>query len=151
MRKALLGFVAIAGLSACLLTACKMPGYSAGGPQASLDQHTFPSTPDAPQTVTLVDWTTGEVIWTVDVPVGKQVTVRFYEGSQQRNDPRRPDLMRWEIQDRGTEYGELDNVLPVPASIHRRLDVTLRKDRPAVARTGSEIGGLPPAEPVAPR
>jgi len=111
-----------------------MPGYDPGGPQASRDLYTYESTPDFPQTIILKDISTDETIWSMEVPVGKQVVIRFYEGHDTKNIAR-PDLMRWRLFDRGTQYGELDSAIPVPASISRRVDVVLRKNADAVTKS----------------
>ncbi len=140
---------AATGLLALTLAGC-VPGYYAGGSLASLDLYTYESTPDYPQTVTLVDTSTGEKIWSVDIPVGKQLVIRFAE-NKAKGDKSRPDVMRWEIMQRDTTSGVLDNSIPVPPAWQRRVDVTLRSNsavpqRPATA----EIPRFEPAAPAAP-
>ena len=103
------------------------PGYRPGGSQASYDEYTYPSTPDMPTTIKLVEWTTNTTIWSVDIPVGKQLTVRFYENHDPKN-ATRPTLMRWEIFENGHEFGELHNAIPVPDMSHRRVDPYIRKN-----------------------
>jgi hypothetical protein len=133
--------IVLACASLAPLGACYMPGYDPGGPQASRELFTYESTPDLPQTITLKDLSTGETIWTFEVPIGKQVVIRFYEGHDTKN-ASRPDLMRWRVFDRGTQFGELDSAIPVPSAINRRVDCTLRKNADAVTKS------LPAPEPV---
>lgn len=123
---------------------CWVPGYYPEGSQATRGLFTYPSNPDYPQTIALRDLTSGEVIWSVDVPVGKQLVVRFFDDWEPRNTSR-PALMRWEIMDLGRAFGELDNVIPAPHELNRRLDVTYRKSREGVPTPTN----LPPPEPAA--
>jgi hypothetical protein len=119
--------VAIPAL-ALALAACN-PGYRPGGNQSSSDAHTYISTPDAPKTIRVLDWTTNTVLWEMDVPVGKQLTIQFYDDHDPKN-AARPALMRWELWPAGTEFGELHNAMPVPDKNHRELRMELTR-RPA--------------------
>jgi hypothetical protein len=122
-------------------TGCWYPGYSAGGQGASRDLYTYESTPDFPQNVTVVDWTTNETLLTVEVPVGQQLVIRFFDDYNTDN-KQRPALMRWKLMPLGTRFGELDNSAPVPSYTHRRIDTTLRTKSESVPKP------LPQAEPV---
>lgn len=122
---------------------CWYPGYSPGGSMASRDLYTYESTPNFPQNVTVVDWTTGEKLLHVEVPVGQQLVVRFYDDYNTKN-AARPALMRWKLMPAGTRYGELVNSMPVPGPNQRRLDVSLRENAEAVPKSP-----VPAAEPVA--
>lgn len=123
-----------------------MPGYSAGGPQASLDQYTYESTLDHPYTITLTDLTTHEVLWTVDVPIGKELVVQFFDDYNPSNKAR-PALMKWRIFDLGTEFGELTSTMPAPVGSSRLLDVAIRKPQDAMPA----MAPMPPkAVPVLP-
>ena len=107
--------------------------YHESGSGAAIDQYTYVSRTWEPKTITLMDVRTNEAVWTVDVPVGSQLTLRFYEDKDPAN-PDTPDLMRWQIQEEGTKFGNLRNTTLVPAAEHRRLDVELRavpEDPPA--------------------
>lgn len=120
------------GLFGAMLTGCK----------ASLDSHSYTSTPLMPVTVTVVDTTTGESLWAMDVPVNQKLRVRFY-------DDRRPDeaagnrtaMMRWELTDPEKKSGKLRNEIAVPPAHSRRIDMTLRES-PEYASTGAYV---PPA------
>ena len=109
-----------------LCSGCTMnPGWSEGGNLASTDSYTYVSRSHTPQTITLVDVRTNEVIWSRDVPVNKQLSIKFYEGFNSEN-PSRPDVMRYAIQDTGERWSRLTDSITVPPSSSRRLDVELR-------------------------
>lgn len=133
--------VAVTALTA--LPGCWVPGYSPGGSQASRDLFTYDSTPDHPQNVTVVDWTTGEKLLTVEIPVGQQLVLRFYDEYDKKNTAR-PTLMRWKLMPMGTSWGELSNSMPAPDRNHRRVDVELRAAAEAVPKPAN----VPPPEAV---
>lgn len=99
-----------------------MPGYRPGGGQTSMDAYTYESTINHPQTVKVLDLGTGAVLWSMDVPVGRQLIIRFYEDADVKNE-RCPALMRWELRGLGDQWGELDNSIPVPRADLRKVDV----------------------------
>jgi hypothetical protein len=125
------------------------PNYTAGGPQASYDLFTYEGKPENMRQITLVDTGTGEPIWTVEVPIGKELVVRFFDDFDTKN-PERPSLMRWEIMNLDETYGELNNAMPVPPSYRRRLD-TAFVHKPVVAISQPlTVPAAPPAAPAAP-
>lgn len=86
---------------------------------------TYWSTEAMPATVTLVDTRTGQAFFTMEIPVGKQLTLDFVADGG--DDPvLTPDLMRWEVFPRGTSFGTLRNAMSVPDSFSRRIDVDYR-------------------------
>jgi hypothetical protein len=91
------------------------------------ERYIYESSPHLPKTVTLVDTTTGQSIWTYDVPVGKQVIVRF-KGPQSTADARGVDEMSWVVTDIGTSAGSsaATDTMNVPPAGARRLDIVLR-------------------------
>jgi hypothetical protein len=99
--------------------------YSPGGSGFSTDTHTYVSTSWQPTTVALRDTRTGQDIWSVDIPVGKQLVVHFRKNEAMKNTPT-PEIMEWEIMDAGEMFGELDNSIPVPGGTDKRLDPKLR-------------------------
>ena len=113
---------AIATTTGCL---AYKPYYHESGSGAAIDQYTYVSRPWEPKTITLIDVRTNEPVWTVDVPVGKQLTMRFYEDKNPDN-AITPDNMRWQIQDEGTKFGHMANTTLVPPAEVRRIDVELR-------------------------
>tara|TARA_Y100001933_G_scaffold28309_1_gene23661 strand:+ start:84 stop:557 length:474 start_codon:yes stop_codon:yes gene_type:complete len=121
--------IALSLLAAGLTVAAGCQAWSTQRPRgrmASLDQHTYASTPFEAKTVRLVDTRTAEELWSVDVPVDYKVVVRFYEDKSEDNQDF-PDVMRWEIipaDDWGTL---LENQMPVPSKHARRLEWELRR------------------------
>lgn len=109
-----------------MLTALAASGcsyYRPGGHGFSNGPATYYSTPHMPQTVTLKDTRTDEVLWTVEAPVGTQLVLRFARGS---GEGPRPDVMRWEIMPLGQQWGSLDNEMPVPPASARLIETALR-------------------------
>jgi hypothetical protein len=87
--------------------------------------NTYWSTESQPATVTIVDTRTEEPFFTIEIPVGKQLTLKFDEG--EGDDPvLTPDLMRYQIFDLGTSIGKLRNSVTVPNAFSRRIDVDYR-------------------------
>lgn len=114
--------------AAALLAGCT--AYDTSGPMQSLDVHVYDSTPDRPQTVTLVDSTTGQPIWTLPIPIGQKLVVRFRK-NENKKDAARPDVMQWELMPIDQYYERvLDNAIPVPPSYARRLDADVRTAAP---------------------
>jgi hypothetical protein len=110
-----------------VLAGCSWPGYRPAGSQASNDAHTYISTPDAAKSVRVLDSSTNTVLWSMDVPIGKQLTLQFYDDHDPRNADR-PALMRWELSNAGREFGELHSSMPVPDQHHRRIDWYLTRN-----------------------
>lgn len=117
---------AAAGLTGCAIA----PGLTPGGPQRSIDEFTYVSTPWEPLTVTLLDRREDMPLWTVDVPIGSKVSIRFYENRDTSGTAMRPDLMRWEIFDESRRRARLSNAMAVPGAESRLLKVTLRDSTP---------------------
>lgn len=125
----------LASAAPALLAGC-ITGHYPGGGLASQDKYVYESTPDYPQSVVLVNVTTGEKIWSVDVPVGRQLVIQFHE-DRNEGDSANPDIMNWQLMEMGNRSGSLDNAMPVPASWSRRIDVFYRKPGEAPGATAS--------------
>ena len=97
-----------------------------GGSLRSTDSFTYISTPFEPLTVTLYDQRDHEPLWTVDVPVGQKVTIRFQKNKAKEGTTRRPDIMQWEIYDQTKRRANLSNTMAVPPANSRLLKVSLR-------------------------
>ncbi len=123
------------GLTATL-AGCFAGPYRPAGSQYSIDQFTYISYPHSPKTVELVDTRTGEIVWAVDVPVGQQLTFRFYE-NREKDNPITPAMMRWDMYEANTRFGRKNNTLLVPPAEARRIEMHVR---PGVE--------YPPDEPV---
>lgn len=102
------------------------PGWSPGGNLASNDQYTYVSTAYTPQTVSIVDTRSGEVIWSRDIPVDQQLNLRFVKDVNKDN-PSRPDAMKYGVSKAGNRWGRLTDEITVPPSSARRVDVELRQ------------------------
>lgn len=114
------------GLGGCALA----PGLTPGGPQRSIDEFTYVSTPWEPLTVTLYDRREDTPLWTVDVPIGQKVSIRFYENRETSGTAMRPDIMRWEIFDQTKRRARLTSAMAVPPADSRLLQVSLRQNTP---------------------
>lgn len=128
-RLGIAGISAAAALgAAALLGGCHSPG----GPGYSSNSFTYESTEWRPCTISVVDTTTGETVWSVDVPVGQQLFVRFRKGVGPN--AYRPDMMDWVIEELGRRFGTPRNQIPVPGPNVRRVDVDYRPapERPPV-------------------
>jgi hypothetical protein len=137
MCKSACPIVLALGVIAVTLAGCHTP--SGGIMPFTGGSTTYYSTEMMQKTVTLVDLRSGEVLFAIDVPVGKQLTIDF--DKEEGDDPvNRPDLMRWEIMEQGTSIGKLDNQMSVPNAASRRVDVTLRH--------GPAYAGAQPPRPL---
>jgi hypothetical protein len=128
-RRTLLTLSLIGGtLGTTLLGGCvkQMFSNSPGGNMRSTDSFTYISTPFEPLTVTLYDFRDNEPLWTVDVPVGQKVTVRFLANQAKDGTNRRPDIMQWAIYDKDKRRADLTNKMAVPGPDARLLKVSIR-------------------------
>jgi len=86
---------------------------------------TYYSTETQPKTVTLLDVRSGEILWQMEIPPGKQLTLSFDKGGG--DDPAHtPDLMRWQLYEIGTSFGRLRNSITVPPANCLSLEVDVR-------------------------
>ncbi len=124
MRTWIAGLCAMGLIGMGLLGGCHRPqGALIPYPGGSLTYH---STEDRPKSVEVVDTRTDEVVFAIDIPVGKQLSITFQKDAG--DDPvYRPDLLRYEVWDIGTRYGRLRNTVTVPNSHSRRVDMHLRE------------------------
>jgi hypothetical protein len=125
-RTATLATIALAA-SAMLSSGCEgIPGNYPGGSQASIDRFTYTSTTDLPQSVSLIDTRSGQTVWSKDIPVGRQLVLRFTP-VESRWELTEPDRMNWAIMEIG-RFGTdaLSEELWVPPANARRLDISYR-------------------------
>ncbi|MAO24974.1 MAG: hypothetical protein CMJ35_05650 [Phycisphaerae bacterium] len=120
--------IALTLLSTLALSGCikQLVSNEPGGNMRSTDSFTYISTPFEPLTVTLYDFRDSEPLWTVDVPIGSKVTVRFLENQAKEGTTRRPDIMQWAIYDKDKRRTDLENKMAVPGSDARMLKVSIR-------------------------
>jgi len=114
--------ITIIAASGCFLE--RVPGNWEGGNRASIDRHVYVSRPHTPKTVSLVNTVTGETLWSVEVPVGRQLVVQFYNG--RHDDPVMSADMRWRLMEVTTDWKNLNNTLVVPGPNYWRIDFELR-------------------------
>jgi len=128
-----------------------------GGCQ-STEEFTYQSTSLTPQTVTLLDTTSGDTLWVVDVPVGQQLDMKFTERPATAEEFG-SDIMRWTISPLGQPWQGSPSEVRVPPPSSRRLDVSLRKSgearqtpviEPFKQPAGSTMPGIRAVAPVAP-
>ncbi|MCK4874199.1 MAG: hypothetical protein KAS72_15865 [Phycisphaerales bacterium] len=115
------GVLAAIGLA---IAGCASP-YMSGGSYKSADTFTYVSTPYAPKTITVLDTRTGDEIWSVDIPVGSQLTMQFVPGKGE-DTVYLQDLMRYHISDEHRHFGPLASSVSVPDQHSRRVVMTLR-------------------------
>jgi hypothetical protein len=123
----------ILAAASCALIGCN----TEGGRGFSSDSYTYVSRTWSPKTVTLFDTRTGETLWSVDLPVGKQMSVGFRRGTGPNE--YKPDMMYWGMTEPGRLGRVQKNWIPVPPHYSRRLDLTLREapESPGITMPGS--------------
>jgi len=148
-RSAISSVLPILGLGLALgaLSGC-LPGTNPGGHAWSLDKHVFASTVWEPKTVTVTDTASGETLWVKEVPVGKQVVVRFFPGKARGNDPQRPDQMAWGMANVNKSADDWDGRIDVPGAGWRAISFELRP-APEYPRTPAPVAEPAPLEPPA--
>lgn len=139
---------ALAAAALLTLTGC----YSIGGMPASRDKFQYESHPLQPATVTVVDTRTGESVWSMDVPVGQKLALRFYDDREPRDaTPTRTAMMRWQVFDLDEGTGTLNNIVAVPWTSARKINYEIRKgpeyptDTRATARPSPTTTTVSPA------
>jgi hypothetical protein len=94
------------------------------GPDSSI---TYNSTEQLQKTITIVDTRTEEPLFTMEIPVGKQLTIQF--AADRGDDPvNTPDMMYYQLWDDGRMLGQLRNALTVPNAASRRIDVRVNQE-----------------------
>lgn len=137
--------LASAALSLATLSGCK---WSSWGMASADGRFNYTSTIHTPYTVTLVDTSTGDVLWTYEVPVGKTLSVRFLEGHDAEATGK--DTMKWEVFPAKRMGSTLANSMPVPAASSRILKVYLREGPEAFPESSVAALPPPPAAPIQP-
>ena len=75
------------------------------------------STPGAPKTVAVVDLRTGENVFELAIPVGKQLSMRFTADYYEYNNfEHTPDKLAWGVLDLGQRMGPMTNQTNVPSA-----------------------------------
>lgn len=129
MRRPILALAALAAPFA--LAGCQ----TEGGIGYSADAYTYVSRTWEPKTISVIDTRTGETIWTLELPVGKQLNLKFVSGSGPNE--YYPDEIHWKVVEAGRK-GLSDNSsrLPCPPRDARRLEWVRR---PAPEMPGADL------------
>ncbi len=110
-----------------LISGCTMKGGglmpSAAGTASPM---TWESTAASPKTIVIVDTRTGENIFEVDIPIGKQLSVHFKPVSNPIKGTYQTDTMIYAVHPIGEYVGNLDRWIQVPLARNRRIDVFLQ-------------------------
>jgi hypothetical protein len=145
MNRTLAFKVLTALLPSCVvLSGCS---YSPGGAGVSNDVFTYPSSAHLPQTITVLDTRTDEQLLVVEIPVGQQLVLSFYNMNDEADGF---GTLRWGVMPAGKPYGGLTNTMRVPPASARRVDVSVRRSpeysRPLVQ---TPTGDLPKGVTIA--
>ncbi len=140
-RLTALGAACAIVLSGGLLTGC----FKEGGTGFSNDRFVYVSRTWSPKTVTVIDTRTGEQVWTLDVPVGRQLVVDFEAGKNPGE--YMPDTMHWRVMQAGKKSGDLTSTIPAPPSHARRVELSLRP-APETVDTILSSGDEPESEDI---
>jgi hypothetical protein len=137
MKRAAVGLVALALVGTALFSGLTACSYAPGGMGYSNGPETYVSDPYSPKTITIKDTRNGQVVWTYEVPVGRQLVMQFFPGEDQTKNF--PDLLRWQEMPAGMGSGELSNSMPVPPQAMCFIDVSLRST-PEYHKNGAGAG-----------
>lgn len=137
-RTTTFALIASALTATLALTGC---AYSPGGSGSSTDgPFTYVSTTHLPQTVAVIDTRTTEQLLVVEVPVGKQLVLSFYNKDDEIDGK---GTLRWGVMPAGQSYGGLTNNMEVPPASARRVDVSFRRSpeytKPLVAVKSADL------------
>ncbi len=130
------------------LGGCWSPGGTRGW---SPDSYTIESSSMIPQTWSLKDTRTGETLFSYDIPVGRQLVVKFHK-NHTPEDAAYPDLMKWDDWEIGTRFGSPEKELAVPPASARLIEVSVRKspELPEAMRTGATTNAATPTNATTP-
>lgn len=108
------------------------------------EKFVYVSTPSVPQTVTLKDTSTGEQVWSYDVPPGQELKLWFTNQPAQANS-QGFDEMVWTVGTVGAGVPMNTNRLRVPPPMSRRIDGGVR---PPETQKASSMEKMPSDLPV---
>jgi hypothetical protein len=90
------------------------------------ESYTYFSYQTLPKTVRVRDVRTGEIVFAMDIPTGKQLTIQFKPGDGD-DSVHRPDLLLYQVMDMGKTTGKLRNAMSVPGASTRLIEVDVRE------------------------
>lgn len=79
----------------------------------------------SPKTISLLDTSSGETVWTIDVPVGQKLELKFEKRPNVAEEDGF-DTMVWTLSKAATDPKGRPNTVRVPPPSQRRLEMTLR-------------------------
>jgi hypothetical protein len=89
------------------------------------ERHAYTSTPSVPQTVALRDVTTGEQLWSYDIPAGQELKL-WFKYSKNRANEQGFDEMTWVVGPAGQGVPPNQNTMKVPPPMARRIEGSVR-------------------------
>ncbi len=109
---------------AALLSGC-YSSFSPGGNSFSNNHFTYASDAWSPKSVELIDTRTGQTLWSVDVPVGKKITMKF-ERNLGQAETSFPDRMTWVVQNLKSNSWRGKQEMIVPGRDARLVELSIR-------------------------
>lgn len=94
-------------------------------PGCSHERYSYVSTAHVPLTIAMKNTTSGETVWSYDVPVGQQLNLTFQRDADLA-DAQGYDDMVWTVNDLGKADKGRTNTLRVPPPSERRLEMSVR-------------------------
>ncbi len=104
--------------------ACATMAAALGGCDVH-EKFVYASTPAVPQTISLINTSTGEQLWTYDIPPGEELKLWFTNQTEQAN-AQGYDEMVWTVGRVGEGVPPVTNRMRVPPPMSRRLDGGVR-------------------------
>lgn len=130
MRSLTAMFITAAAITLSATSGCS---WDSAGMKSSYGRFDYTSSVFTPYTVTLVDTTTGETLWTYEVPVGKTLSVRFLQPHDAEGTGK--DTMQWDVFDANRVGSTMSNSMPCPAASSRIVKVFVRDQPEAYTQT----------------
>jgi hypothetical protein len=120
------------GVEVALMLGRKLAGVVVAGALAGVlggcdthEKHVYASTPSVPQTVALRDITTGELVWSYDVPPGQELKLWFRHPENRANAQGFDELV-WVVGEVGKGVPPNQNRMRVPPPMSRRIEGSVR-------------------------
>ena len=132
--RAKVAMAAVVGMVLCA-AGC---GYKPGGNMHSDDEFTYYSEPHEPKSFSLIDTSTGQTIWSYELPVGRQLTIKFDDDYAPDN-ALTPCRFHWGEFKIGTSWDKLENSMLVPGRTSRRFSWFIRSE-PELPRASADAG-----------
>jgi len=86
---------------------------------------TYNSDAMSPKTISLIDTASGETVWTIDIPAGQKLDLKFDKRPSVAEEDGF-DIMTWTLSKAATDPKGRTNTVRVPPPSQRRTEMTLR-------------------------